>query len=217
MSTTKINSKSKNSSKSDNTLNFQSAKFEFGAMNTQQFPKTRLPEIALIGRSNVGKSSLLNSLTNNSKLAKVSKTPGRTRQINFFNISDKIYLVDLPGYGYAKISHNDRHVWDQLISDYIYNRSTLRKAFVLLDFGLPIKNTDKQVLDILDNIGLEYQLILTKCDKVRNKELAKEQLEYFQNLAKEHRACYPTPILSSNKDRKGVDEVKKILISIAKR
>ncbi len=135
-----------------------------------------MPEVAFAGRSNVGKSSLLNALTNRKNLARSSNTPGRTRELNFFNLDERLMLADLPGYGYARASKSAIAQWSALTRDYLRGRAALRRVFVLVDSRHGIKASDLTVMDMLDEAAAVYQIVLTKLDKIkmneRNKVLA---------------------------------------------
>ena len=141
------------------------AHFVTSSAQLGQCPPPTLPEYAFIGRSNVGKSSLLNRLTNNGKLAKTSSTPGKTQLINHFLINDAWYLVDLPGYGYAKVSQRSREKFQQLIRSYLRNRETLACCFVLIDSRLPPQQVDLDFLRYLGEQGIPFVLVFTKADK----------------------------------------------------
>ena len=140
--------------------------FTFGSSEPGMMPEQTLPEFAIIGKSNVGKSSFINALTNRRSLARVSHTPGRTRQINFFKVQDLFYLVDVPGYGYAKVSKKEQSSWSKLIYSYLATRNMLKHVFLLIDGRRGIKENDKLVLQILHELTLPYSLIYTKCDKI---------------------------------------------------
>jgi GTP-binding protein len=129
-------------------------------------PDTNLVEIAFAGRSNVGKSSLLNALTNRNSLARTSNTPGRTQTLNFFNLGDRLILVDLPGYGYARVSRQKVAAWTRLVHDYLRGRQTLRRLCLLVDARHGLKDSDGEVMVLLDQAAVAWQLILTKADKV---------------------------------------------------
>jgi len=145
---------------------FSRASFLRGAVHVQGFPETDLPEIAFIGRSNVGKSSLINGLLNRKSLAQTSKKPGKTAQINFFNISDTFLVVDMPGYGYAAVSHKTKQLWHDLIPSYFQERRQWLHTFLLVDGRHPPQKTDWAILDFLKNYGTPFTLVLTKVDKV---------------------------------------------------
>lgn len=146
-------------------MNFALTKFVLSCYNPSQFPKNHIPEIAMIGRSNVGKSSIINSITKQKLLAKVSKTPGATQCINFFNIENKKMLVDLPGYGYAQVPLKVKENWEKLIISYIQHREQLDLCFLLLDAKVGIKESDINVMKLLLNNNRKIMLLLTKCDK----------------------------------------------------
>ncbi len=144
------------------------ARFVTGAVAPRQFPEERLPEVAFAGRSNVGKSSLLNKLLNRRKLARVSRTPGRTREINFFQVDDRWLFVDLPGYGFAQVQHRQRKVWDQVIGGYLNQRRTLRAVILLLDPRRGVTDLDQGVIDHLEREGITYLPVVTKVDKLKS-------------------------------------------------
>ncbi len=142
-----------------------------------------LIQVAFAGRSNVGKSSLLNTLSRRKNLAKVSSTPGKTRSVNLFKVQKHdLFLVDLPGYGYAKRSKTERDAWAELISQYLENTEELKLLLILIDSRIPPQESDKNMLAFASSIGLKYQVVLTKCDKVKQKELG-QALSYWQKLS----------------------------------
>lgn len=140
--------------------------FIFGANEPGLLPKEELAEIAFVGKSNVGKSSLINYLTNRTSLARVSHTPGRTKQINFFTVGDRFSIVDLPGYGYAKVSKAEHANWEKLILGYLSKRKTLKLVMLLVDSRRGMKENDLQVLKLLQDLSLHYWIIYTKSDKI---------------------------------------------------
>lgn len=144
------------------------AHFELGAVSPKQFPDNSLAEIAFVGRSNVGKSALLNRVLNRRNLARVSRTPGRTREINFFRVGKRWWFVDLPGYGYAKIAKQQRSVWDQLMGGYFEKRRNLRAVVLLLDLRRGLTNLDQELLIHLDQLGIPSLPIATKIDKLKS-------------------------------------------------
>lgn len=153
-------------------INFSNANFIFGANNSASFPNnSSLQELSFIGRSNVGKSSILNSITGIKGLARTSNTPGRTQQINFFKIDNKFILTDLPGYGYARISKSQKENLQHLIYTYLTERKNLIRTFLLIDSRHGYKNTDDEILELLTRYGIPFQTVLTKCDKISKKEL----------------------------------------------
>jgi GTP-binding protein len=150
------------------------AQFQKGAVNSLGYPTNMLPEIAFIGRSNVGKSSLINSLVNQQKLARTSNTPGRTQQINFFLINDAFYFVDLPGYGYAKLSLKQRHQLSEMIYDYFVTREPLLLTILLLDSRHPPMELDLQAKTFLESQNRPYIVVMTKTDKLSGNALAQQ-------------------------------------------
>ncbi|MGC6457332.1 MAG: ribosome biogenesis GTP-binding protein YihA/YsxC [Akkermansiaceae bacterium] len=147
-------------------------------------PEARQPEFAFIGRSNVGKSSLINLLTNRKGLARVSKTPGRTRELNFFSIDDQWILVDLPGYGYAKVSRKQQERFNKFVSDYLLQRSSLFGVFLLVDSRHPPQKIDLEFLGWLIESELSFALVFTKTDKSKAKVVQRNQAQFLEELAK---------------------------------
>jgi GTP-binding protein len=193
--------------KFSNWLFMQECKFIAGAKNKFAIPELPNPEFAFAGCSNVGKSSIINALTNRLKLAKTSNTPGATRQINFFSIGNRITLVDLPGYGYAKVSKKELDNWSKLILNYIKNRNNLQKLFLLIDSRRIIKETDEILMNILDEVGLLYQIILTKIDKLSQIELEKT-IEFIKESTKKHPALHPDIISISAKKKINIEKLR---------
>lgn len=152
-------------------MNSLKAEFQIGAVDSSQFPNTAFPEIAFTGRSNVGKSSMLNNLVNNKSLAKVSSTPGKTQQINFFLIEDKWLFADLPGFGYAKVSKKDREKWLNLNMEYLSNREQLVLTCLLVDSRHDPMKTDLAMMEWLENNDRQFVVILTKCDKISQNDV----------------------------------------------
>lgn len=149
------------------------ARFVKSITEIKDKPSVNLPEVAVVGRSNVGKSSLINAIFNQKKLAKISSTPGKTRLINYFEVEDKYYFVDLPGYGFAKISKSESDKWQLMIENYLRLSTDLRLVLVLIDGRRGIMPIDRIMLDWLGNFKIEYKIILTKADKLSNNELSK--------------------------------------------
>lgn len=182
-----------------------SGKIEFmkGVVSEEGFPPDDKPEVCFAGRSNVGKSSLLNAITNRKTLARISNTPGRTQQINYFNIADRMYMVDLPGYGYAKAPIAEVEKWQSLIFNYMSNRRNLKRIFLLLDIRHgPIKR-DYEAMSLLDRAAVNYQIIFTKCDKIKPQILTKLLSDYIKIL-RHQIALYPTIIISSAHKKEGI-------------
>ncbi len=159
-----------NPSPPDAPLTIPAAHFVLGAVSAQQFPVDDLAEVAFVGRSNVGKSSLLNRLLNQRGLARVSRTPGRTREINFFRVGEKWWFVDLPGYGYASVAQGQRSAWDQLLGGYFAHRRQLRAVILLLDPRRGLTDLDRELLTHLDQYGIPALPVATKVDKMRGNE-----------------------------------------------
>ena len=185
--------------------------FVAGVASWDQLPVLTLPEVAFIGRSNVGKSSLLNALVNNGRLARVSGTPGATRQLNFFNLYDIVHLVDVPGYGYAKASKTDVKKWQDLLKTYLRGRSQLARAFMLIDGRRGVKKEDEEMCDMLDECAVSYQFVLTKCDKATADESALA-LEKTQAAIAKHPAAFPGIITTSAHDKLGIDGLQDAVI-----
>lgn len=184
--------------------------FMLGVAALKQLPDASLAEIAFAGRSNVGKSSLLNALTNRKTLAKTSNTPGRTQQLNYFNLGEKLYIVDMPGYGYAKVSKEQRDEWTQLIFDYLRGRPTLRCVFILIDSRHGLKDSDITLMEMLDEAAVTYRIILTKTDKTKKAELEKTQAKTLKEI-KNHAAAYPQIHATSSVKGHGMAELKAII------
>lgn len=180
----------------------------------KQLPEANLPEIAFAGRSNVGKSSLVNALTGRKTLAKTSATPGRTQQLNYFNLGGRLHMVDMPGYGYAKVSKTQRDAWTQLIFDYLRGRPTLRCVFILVDSRHGLKDSDRELMKMLDQTAVQYRIILTKTDKVKAQELAKVSDKIIKTL-KTHAAGFPGVLPTSANKAIGIPEARAVLTSYA--
>ena len=192
----------------------QQARFVAGASEPAALPPDEMPEIAFAGRSNVGKSSLINALTGSRALARISNTPGRTRQINFFDLGGRLMLVDLPGYGYAEAAKSAIKNWTGLVQRYVQARAALRRVCLLLDSRHGIKEVDLPLMRLLDAWGVSYQIILTKTDRVGAGELAR----IVQKLSDELRtyvAAYPEVHLTSAVDRRGIPELREALANFA--
>ncbi len=186
--------------------------FMLGVAGLKQLPYAALPEVAFAGRSNVGKSSLLNALTNRKTLAKTSNTPGRTQQLNYFNLGGKLYIVDMPGYGYAKVSKTQRDEWTKLIFDYLRGRPTLRCVFILIDSRHGLKDSDEDLMSMLDEAAVTYRIVLTKIDKVKKTELDKT-VEQTLRALKKHPAAFPELSATSAGKGHGLPELKAVITS----
>ena len=181
--------------------------FLIGCAYLEQLPAHDKVEVAFAGRSNVGKSSLINSLTHRRDLARSSATPGRTQQINFFNLNDTVYLVDLPGYGYAKAPEKQVNQWNNLVFTYLKGRPTLRRVFLLVDSRHGVTKKDEEVMTMLDKAAVVFQVVMTKSDKVNKTELAKN-IRNVEMVMKKHTAAYPELIVTSSQKNIGVEEVQ---------
>ncbi|PNG25897.1 ribosome biogenesis GTP-binding protein YihA/YsxC [Methylocella silvestris] len=186
--------------------------FLWAASSVASLPPPGAPEIAFAGRSNVGKSSLLNALTNRKSLARTSHTPGRTRELNFFGLGGgiddaRLRLVDMPGYGYAAASKEQIASWTQLMQDYLRGRAPLLRAFVLIDGRHGLKPPDYEMMDLLDRCALSYQIVLTKQDEVKEAEAARRIEETLKAIEKRP-AAYPQAIFTSSRTSDGVSELR---------
>ncbi len=188
--------------------------FVAGATTTDVFPMPTLPEIAFVGRSNAGKSSIINAITGRGALARVSHTPGRTRQINFFDLGGKVMLADLPGYGYAKASKTMTAEWNVLITAYLRGRPSLRRVVLLVDSRRGIMASDEDVLTMLDKAAMSTLVVLTKIDEMKSKELA-AALETAEKQAAKHTAAYPQVFATSAHAKRGLDPLKLNLLLLA--
>ena len=172
-----------------------------------------MTEIAFAGRSNVGKSSLINAITSRRGLAHASNTPGRTQFLNFFNLADQLYLVDLPGYGYAEAPKSISAAWNKLILDYLKGRPTLKRVFLLVDSRHGLKVNDIEIMKILDKCAVSYQLVLTKTDKISQGALDKI-FTATQQRAEDHTAAHPTIIVTSAEKKTGLSELRTAIAAL---
>ena len=179
----------------------------------QFLPDPKVPEIAFAGRSNVGKSSLLNALTNRKTLARTSNTPGRTQELNFFDVGKplRIRLVDMPGYGFAEAPKDMVKRWRFLINDYLRGRAVLKRALVLVDSRHGLKPVDHEVMDMLDTAAVSYHIVLTKADKVKRNDLETVQRETADQAAK-HPAAHPTIFTTSSETGSGIAELRTAIL-----
>lgn len=188
----------------------QQCSFVTSVVNPDQLFAESLPEFAFIGRSNVGKSSLINALVNRKNLVKVSNTPGRTQAINYFNLADKLFLVDLPGYGYAKVPLAEKRIWLERSHYYLYNRASLKLLFLLIDSRHGITNTDLEFIAKLDTLATPYQIILTKCDKGKKLQLLVEDIK--ENFTRYHVNCLEDIICTSATKKQGLDDIRQQIL-----
>ncbi|MBP2302341.1 ribosome biogenesis GTP-binding protein YihA/YsxC [Azospirillum picis] len=188
--------------------------FVWGANALNQLPEADLPEVAFAGRSNVGKSSLVNALTGRKTLARTSNTPGRTQQLNFFNLGNRLKLVDMPGYGYAKESKEKVEAWNDMVRRFLRGRVTLRRALVLVDSRHGLKPNDDEIMRMLDQTAVPYVVVLTKADKVKPTELDKVRGATALAL-KKHPAAFPDIHVTSSEKGTGIAELRASLAALA--
>jgi GTP-binding protein len=189
-------------------------RFVYAAQRLDQLPDAMGPEVAFAGRSNVGKSSLLNALTGRRALARVSVTPGRTRQLNFFDLAGRLILVDMPGYGYARAGKAVKQDWQGLMFDYLRGRATLRRVMLLLDARIEVKEADRAVMELLDRAAVTFQLVLTKADGVKPAAFARKT-EEARGLARAHPAAHPDVVVTSAETGEGIDELRAAIATLA--
>ena len=183
------------------------ASFRLGVAKLEQLPPLAGTEIAFAGRSNVGKSSLINALTGVRGLARASNTPGRTRELNFFDIDGRITLVDMPGYGYAKAPKAEVKQWQDVLKGYLRGRVGLTRVFVLIDARHGVKAEDREMFDMLDETAVAYQLILTKADKIKPAELASVTAETLA-FVKKRAAALPQLFVTSSDKHQGFEDLR---------
>ena len=187
--------------------------FVKGVVAMDGLPQADRIEVCFAGRSNVGKSSLINALTGRKGLARASNTPGRTQEINFFTCGESLYLVDLPGYGFANAPVKVVEKWQRLLRAYLSGRQTLRRAFVLIDARHGIKKVDEDILDLLDKSAVTFQAVLTKIDKVKDAERPSVLAQVRAALSK-HPAAYPEIVLTSSDKGEGIDTLRAIIATL---
>ncbi|MCD8186929.1 MAG: ribosome biogenesis GTP-binding protein YihA/YsxC [Rikenellaceae bacterium] len=188
-------------------MKITSATFRCSSAKSSQCPADGIPEFAFIGRSNVGKSSLINMLTNHKGLAKVSGTPGKTRLINHFLINHQWYLVDLPGYGYARVSKSERSTFSRIILDYIENRPQMVCLFVLIDSRLEPQKIDVEFIQLLGEKGISFALIFTKIDKLKSQNQTQSHLARYERFLRHSWEELPPMLVSSSEKKTGREEI----------
>jgi GTP-binding protein len=192
----------------------QECKFLRPVRTFADLPPTKLPEVAFAGRSNVGKSSLLNALTNRKTLARVSNTPGRTREINLFDLGRRLTLADLPGYGFARVSKAMSADWRRLIEAYLRGRPQLRRVCLLIDARHGANENDRTMMEILDEAAASFLVVLTKIDKLNATEVA-EAVNAAAAVARQHAAAHPDVIATSAETKSGLPELRAHLADLA--
>ena len=194
-------------------MNVAHAEFVMSNTNVEQCPKSKLPEYAFIGRSNVGKSSLINMLCNRKKLAKTSSRPGKTQLINHFLINKQWHLVDLPGYGYARVSKTQKKTFQKFITNYFIKRKELISAFLLIDFRLKPQNLDLEFMSWLGENFIPFSIIFTKSDKLKEKEIKENTTNYLKRLEEDWEEV-PKYFITSSEKRIGKDELLNYIAEI---
>ena len=190
------------------------SEFVKGVVAMSGLPPADRLEVCFAGRSNVGKSSLINALTGTKGLARASNTPGRTQEINFFTVGEEHYLVDLPGYGYANAPLPVVEKWQKLLKQYLSGRQSLRRAFVLIDMRHGIKAVDQEILKLLDTSAVTFQCVLTKADKVKAKD-RERVLAQVRDALQKHPAAFPEIVITSSETGDGVGTLRSIIASLA--
>ena len=204
-----------NDAKSKKILFKQNITFSLGVTRIEDLPKETSAEVAFFGRSNVGKSSLLNSITDKNKLAYTSKNPGRTRELNFFSLNKNsktlINIVDMPGYGFAKASKDQIRKWTKLSDSYLKTRKNLRRVFLLIDSRRNIMPVDNEIMDAMDDYAVSYQIVLTKADKILKVE---NLAELVLKEVEKRKAIFPKILITSSKSKFGIDDIREEIASL---
>jgi GTP-binding protein len=194
----------------------QDCRFIAGTMTVEALPPPGPIEFAFAGRSNVGKSSLINALTNRNSLARISRTPGRTQQINFFDLAGRLVLVDLPGHGYAKVGRAVVKEWSKLISAYLKGRPNLARLLLLIDSRVGFKEPDLKLMDLLDEVALSYQIVMTKADEMKPDELEIARARLAIQLERRP-AAHPEIIVTSSRSKAGIDQLRAEMAAVVDR
>ena len=189
------------------------AEFLKGVVAMDGMPPADRLEVCFAGRSNVGKSSLINALTGRKALARTSNTPGRTQEINFFTLGEEHYLVDVPGYGFANAPVAIVEKWQRLLKAYLSGRQSLRRVFLLIDSRHGAKPVDEEIMTLLGRSAVTFQVIMTKCDKPRGKELEKS-LQRTKDVLQKHPAAFPEIILTSSEKGDGIDTLRSVIATL---
>lgn len=185
-----------------------------GAVDLATLPPFGLPELAFAGRSNVGKSSLINALCGRSTVARTSNTPGRTQELNFFDVNSRLILVDMPGYGFASAPKDKVDAWTRLIKGYLRGRPTLRRCVLLVDSRHGIKDNDREMMDMLDKAAVVYQVVLTKIDKLNKAEAEAVETRTLDEIAKRV-AAFPRVVVTSSEKGVGIPELRAEIVQLA--
>lgn len=196
-----------------NNMFRKSCTFVLGVAKLEQLPVCEWPEVAFAGRSNVGKSSIINAVTGRNGLAKTSNTPGRTQQLNYFNLNDCLHIVDLPGYGFAQAPQNVVKQWQKTIFAYLQGRVNLKRVFLLIDSRHGIKKVDEEIMEMLDKAAVTYQIVLTKIDKISAKEL-EAVIADTEKKIKEHAAAYVDLLVTSSEKYLGIEPLRAEIVSL---
>jgi len=194
----------------------QECRFIAGTMTIDALPPPGPIEFAFAGRSNVGKSSLINALTNRNSLARISRTPGRTQQINFFDLAGRLVLVDLPGHGYAKVGRAVVKEWSKLISAYLKGRPNLVRLMLLIDSRVGFKEPDLKLMELMDEAALSYQIVMTKADEMKAGEIETARARLAIQLERRP-AAHPEIIVTSSRSKAGIDQLRAELAAVVDR
>lgn len=192
----------------------QECEFMLGVTRIEALPPADVPEIAFAGRSNVGKSSLLNALTGRKSLARTSNTPGRTRELNFFSLTTGLRLVDLPGYGYARVSRTEVDAWTELLKAYLAGRPNLKRVLLMIDSRHGLKPSDLEMMDLFDEAAVVYQIVLTKVDKLSSGKAGTTSTSVERAIGRRP-AAHPRVLLTSADKRTGIAELRADVAALA--